>query len=210
MSTATALIDEALKILRVKSPDVNTPTAEYDDALIRLNDLMESWATDIETLGVSTLVSVTPTGANPITIGPTGDTATTRPIDIRAVTWHLLSHRRHPLELVPWAKLQEYSTRAFSDRIAPVVACYRPARTNGELWVLPIPSAGALTVQAVTPIYTWAALSTDVALPPALKRAIELNLAVELAGQYQIDAGDETKALAADAKAAWAAVAEAA
>jgi hypothetical protein len=198
MATAKALIDEALKALRVYQPDADITDQEYEDALTRLNHMMEQWAEAIETLGVSTLTTVAPTGINPITLGPTGDVTMTRPISIPWVSWGPMPNREMPLDMVSWVKTEELKLRRFSPASGPMAAHYRPTPVNGELWLQPIPYGGTLTVQSLCPLYTWATLTTDVPLPIGLERAVFLNLAIDLGGTYQLSVGDDLKALAAD------------
>ncbi len=198
MATAQTLIDEALKALRVFQPDADMTDEEYADALFRLNRMMEQWAESIETLGVSTLTTVAPTGSNPITLGPSGDVTMTRPISIPWVSWGPMPNREMPIDMVSWAKTEELKLRRFSPASGPMCAHYRPTPTNGELWLQPIPYGGTLTVQSLCPLYSWATLATDVDLPVGMDRAIFLNLAIDLSGTYQISVGADLQALAAD------------
>lgn len=208
MATAQSLIDTAFTELRVKSPDTDMATQEYVDALSRLNAMMAAKVGDIATLGVTTLGSGTTTGTYPMSVGPSGAVDMVRPVRAAAVTWGQTPARAWPLTLVSWEKLQDLRLRRFSDPTNPVVACYRPEYPSGLLYLWPEPSTGTVAVQGFCPRYQWAALATDVPLPPGLQLAIEYGLAVALAGQYQVAAGEELIAKSQGAWDAWANSAE--
>lgn len=201
MTTAAALIQTALTELRVYSPDTDADAQEQADALSRLNAMMANMAGQIAQLGAATYATATLAApAYPLEVGPGGDVDMTRPMQILSVSYGLWSDKHQPLTAVSWPKLQEYRARNFADINAPAVYHYSPD-TNGKLWLVPEPSAGQVTIQALCPKYSWASLTTDVDLPPGLQLAVELGLAVQMAGQFQVSAGEE---LIKRAEAAWA------
>lgn len=208
MATASALIQTAFTELRVYSPDTDMDDQEQADALSRLNAMMASMATDIAMLGAATYATATLAApAYPLTVGPSEDVDMVRPMQVLGVSYGLWGDKHQPLASVSWPKLQEYRARGFADISAPVAYHYSPD-DPGKLWLVPEPSMGQVTIQALTPRYQWASLETDVDLPPGLQLAVELGLAVMMAGQFQISAGEELIKRAESALANWMRVGE--
>lgn len=199
-TTAQTLIDQALTLLRVKSPDTSVSNAEYADALIVLNNMLDSWANDSDLLTSLTRYEFTPTGANPQTIGATGTHATTRPLKVVSAYYYSGSVGRVPVQVVPFPKLLEMGQRTFSDTSSVAALAYRPIQANGELWMLPALNAGTVGVVYRAPLYTFALISTSQTLAPGHDRAIIYNLAVDLAPQYQVSPGEDVLRIATESK----------
>lgn len=211
MTKALDLIDAAHRHLRGK--DAPITALDRENSLGLLNAMMASRAADISTLGTTTQLSGDVTGTYPITIGSGGDIDVARPVTLLSVAWrHAVGGavsqygmtrplpRLHILPLVSYEYYYTLLQRRFSDPNTPVCAYYLPEYPLGLLHLWPEPTQGKLGLHATTARYQWATLSTDVSLPPALQFAIEYQLALDLAGQYQVSAGAE---LAAKAQSAW-------
>lgn len=195
MSTTTALdiINGALRLLQVKSPDVSLTAEEANDALDCLNLMIDSWANESLMLHHITSETFTLTaGLNPHTIGTGGTFNTTRPTDIQAITVKV-GNVDLPVTLLDYDDYGVIKLKTLQN-LYPQYAYYEPTYPLGSLWLYPVPSqASSITIYSEKPLTQFANLTSTFSLPPGYAKAMKFNLAVDIAPEYQTDAGQDVK-----------------
>lgn len=185
MATVQTRITRALRLLN-EIPSGEEPTDdELADGLTALNAMLDSWRNDglmcyawqDETLPLSN-------GDASYTIGPAGDLATTRPVSIREA-YVVVDNTTYPVILRDeewWAGIPDKTQQ--SDW--PTDALFRPSMPTATLLVYPVPNA-TRTMKLVTRVVAgpFTAVTDTVTLPPGWEAAIDFNLAIELAPEYQ-------------------------
>ena len=186
--TALQVITDSLKLLGAIAGDEVPIAQEQQDALLRLNELIDSWGTHAQTMIVSRrdVVTLVP-GKQTYTVGPGGDLPLVpRPMALTAAAW-LLPGPSAPELVVTVLTAQEYLAIPVKTLSAPLVqdVYYAPTMTGGELWVWPVPTTAlSLVLYADEVIAQFPDLTTPVSLAPGYAKALRTNLAAELASEF--------------------------
>ena len=201
MTTATDIINGALRLLQVKSPDVTLTASEANDGLEALNMMLDSWAN--ENLMAYHVVKESFTlvpGQNPYTVGAGGHFDTERPQEIQSATITIngADFNVVPVDYDDWAAIRlkslqtGYTEYLYLDNTYPI----------GNIYIYPVSSiASTLTLYSRKPFVQFANLTSPVNLPPGYARCMKYGLAIELGPEYQKTAGDDVKRLFVAAKA---------
>jgi hypothetical protein len=202
MATAQTIINGALRLLQVASTDVVITNDEANDALESLNQMIDGWSNESLMLYHVTREQFTCIPAhNPHTIGLSGDFATSVPMNIEAatVTVNGTDYPVLPIDYDDYAVIKlktlqnVYPEYFYLDKASPVLA---------NLYMYPVPStASTINLYSRKPLTNFASLTDNLTLPPGYERALKYSLAVELAPEYQVSAGQDVIALAIAAKA---------
>ena len=190
--TGNDLIAKALRLINVLASGEIPTAAEAQDALITLNQMLESWST--QQLQVFTVQRSAPfnsvNGQQVYTLGTGGNFNLPRPPYIQRIGVLNQPQNVQPLELpldyitaeewadIPVKNIQSaLPLKVWDDRNFPF--------RNLSFW--PIPN---VAVQFV--IYFWQSLNafpdlvTDITFPPGYSKAILYNLAIDLAPEYGV------------------------
>ncbi|HYM35999.1 MAG TPA: hypothetical protein VET48_11415 [Steroidobacteraceae bacterium] len=189
--SALDIINSALRLIGVLATGEIPSNDEAQDALITLNQMLDSW--DTERLTIFTiqrnLFNLVP-GKASYTLGTGGDFNIPRPERIQPITILNLSNPLQPLEL-PIAILNELQFAAI-----PVKNIQSALPQNvypdygfplNTLTYWPVPS-----VVVQTGLYSWALLQkfpdlvAQFSFPPGYFKAIRYNLALELAPEFGV------------------------
>lgn len=186
MATVQTLIDRALRLISATESGEAPTAQESADALISLNNMLESW--QLDRLMVYTYVETAFTmvaGDASYTVGPSANfNLTPRPSKLENI-FVRDSDIDYPVQLVTQERWYAIPDKTVGSDI-PSMAYYEPSYSNGTLQVWPVPSrAASLRIVTWTPVSSFAALSTTVTLPPGYERAIAYNLALEIAPEYE-------------------------
>jgi hypothetical protein len=202
MATAQTIINGALRLLQVASTDVVLTNDEANDALESLNQMIDGWSNESLMLYHVTREQFTCIPAhNPHTIGLSGDFVTSVPMNIEAATvtvkgtdYPVLPIDYDDYAVIKLKTLQNvYPEYFYLDKASPVLA---------NLYMYPVPStASTINLYSRKPLTNFASLTDNLTLPPGYERALKYSLAVELAPEYQVSAGQDVIALAIAAKA---------
>ena len=201
-TTAQTIINGALRLLQVASTDVVLTNDEANDALESLNQMIDGWSNESLMLYHVTREQFTCIPShNPHTIGPAGDFVTSVPMNIEAATvtvggvdYPILPIDYDDYAVIKLKTLQNvYPEYFYFDRSAPALA---------NLYMYPVPStASTITLYSRKALTRFTGLTDSIILPPGYERALKYSLAVELAPEYQVSAGQDVIALAIAAKA---------
>lgn len=201
MATYTAgdQINRALRLLGVLA-EGETPSAETSaDALMALNQMIDSWST--ERLSVfSTLEQVVtwPSGQATRTLGPSGNLPGT---NVRPVLVDEGTHYRDSSGVshgVTFITREDYN--ALPDKTTsgdPEYLVVNPTHPDIELTVYPVPTqalewhivSGRELTQPTT-------LATVLSFPPGYMRAFTYNLAMELAPEFGVEPSSQVQRVA--------------
>lgn len=183
MTTARALITQAMKDIQVLQTG-EVPTAdEAQDALIKLNQMIARWSAEgmmvwFDTVEALTLIA----GTSEYTIGTGGTMSTTRPEDI-SQAYIRIDGTDHAVMIISHGEYQTFENKSTAAR--PDYLAFNPAYPLGKIHLYPAPDAAySLYLVSHKPLTSWTALDTDVSLPPEYDGTIVANLAIDLAPQY--------------------------
>jgi hypothetical protein len=199
MATAQTLIDRALRLLGAIASGESPTAQESADALVALNNMIESW--QLERLMVytyaDTAFTLTANDAS-YTVGPSANfNLTPRPSKIENIFVRDGSID-YPVELVDQARWFAIPDKTTTSDI-PSIAYYEPGYSTGTLLVWPVPSrAVSLHIVTWSVVSSFAATSTSVALPQGYERALAYNLAIEIAPEYQLQPPEAVVKIATD------------
>lgn len=184
-----------------------TPLGEdTNDAFITLNMMMAQWQRKRWLVYHLVTHSITSTGAQSYTIGPSGDiNVTVRPDLIDSAFFRQLVQSSpnqidYPLEIL--TSREDYNNIALKQlRSFPMYLYYDAAYPLGVLYPWPIMQAAiySLHVSVKEILAQFSSVVQTIVLPDEYMAALRYNLAVRLAPQYGAPALDDIKALARDA-----------
>jgi len=188
--TVKNLIETALRLCGVMlAPGRGASQEQQAEGLAVLNSLVDSWATE------RLMVYSTPrtlfdlqAGKAEYTIGPNGDFDTVRPPRIERAGLVWLANPTDPEEITlrvcrNVGEWQAIALKATTSTM-PDTLWYDPAHPQGIIHLSPVPTvASQLALYPWTLIGQFATVNDDVSLPYGYQRALEYNLAVELAAR---------------------------
>lgn len=205
MATPSSIILRSLAMLGEKRPGDTLTSAEQTDYLSVLNGMMESWSLEslmcYQELQESFALTA---GDDSYTIGSGGDFNTTRPINILSAFSRDSGNIDYPLDIINDAAYNNIRQKTLTGNTYPSFLYYNQAFIAGlgTIRLYPQPIAGlTLYISSMRQLTQFATISETVVLPPGYQRAIESNLAIELAAGY-IPISKELAKIAQESKAA--------
>lgn len=202
MAIVQGVIDRAARLLGQIEPNTSLDADESADALVALNDLIDSWRNEellVYARQEESLTLVSAQGS--YTIGPGGDLGTTRPVRIESA-YVLDGVNSYPnisiieddeYDAIP----NKTSQSTWPDRIN-----YRPTMPAGTLYVFPVPNAASvLKLMTWTVLAEFSGLTDTISLPPGFRKALTANLALELAPEYETEVSQSLLKMATESKA---------
>jgi len=201
--TARNMVDRAMRLARILGAGTAMTASEGANGLYALNSMLNSWQLErLSCYAIHKDESLTWTAnAASMTVGSGGGLNITRPIKIEDIVFTYNS-TDYPVEKMLTREQYDAIPIKTNTSSFPQWAFYDPAFTLANLYVYPVPSA-ALTLA----IYSWqtlqnfGTLDTTLSLPPGYQKAIETNLAIEIAPEYNRTIPDDVRRMAAQAKA---------
>ena len=206
ITTAKDIIKRSLRLISATAAGEEPTAHEYTDCFNALTTLVEAW--DIEKLmsSVDTVAEASAlSGATQFTIGPAGDLVMDQiPTFLDYV---YVSNGSINYEATIPGSRKEFDDEVQIDPVGwPQMAYFTrhdPASTESTLeFSCPLPDNATVKVGISSRGPAFADLITQVDLPPGLKRAIEYNLAIEVAPEFQaqpspmvVQAANESKAM---------------
>lgn len=189
MTTASELINGALRLIG-QLAEGETPSFETsNDALVAMNQMLDSWSIERLSVYATTTQSFSwPAGQATRTLGPTGNFIGTRPIMLDDSTYFKTSAGLS----YGIAMINEQQYNAIADKAAtasfPQVLFVDADNPDVSLTVYPVPTQ-TLTwyFVSVAPLTQPATLATTLAFPPGYLRAFRYNLACEIAPEFGVE-----------------------
>jgi len=179
---ANTIISAALRKLLVTPSGGSPTTAQYSDGLEVLNDMVNSWSAQRDLIYEDTKENLTiPAGTQSITIGPTGDLVTGRPLKITVATLRD-NNIDYVMKLISEREYQGFSQKNNVSR--PYRLYYRNTWPNGTMYFeYTTDQAYTLILTSMKQLSTFPDGTTDVSLPDYYERALKTNLTIELADE---------------------------
>lgn len=186
--TAQTLIREALRSIgAIASGEV--PTAdEENDALAAMKSMLRHWSNRQIRVYSITQDTLALTGAASYTIGSGGNCNTTWPSAI-AGGFVRIGGVDYNLKAIGPQRYREISLKSLGS--IPTYIWYNPVYPLGVIYIYPLTSSGTAYLDSLKALSEPAAVTSDVAFPPAYDEAIKWNLALRLCPEY----GKEPSAL---------------
>ena len=203
MTTAGDLINGSLRLLGVLA-EGETPSAETSqDALLAMNQMIQSWNTErLAVFSTQDQVVTWPPSTISRTFGPTGDIVANRPITIDDSTYF-----RDPANGISYGlKLinqQQYNGIAVKTDTStyPQVLWVNMTFPDIEMYVYPVPTKVLeFHVVSVNELTQPVNLATDLAFPPGYLRCFRYNLACELAPEFGTEPSRQVQRIAMTSK----------
>ena len=202
-TTAGDQINRALRLLGVLAEGETPSAAVSQDALVALNQMLDSWNTErLSVFSTQDQTFLWPTSTISRTLGPTGNFVGNRPILLDDSTYF-----RDPSTNVSFGvKLinqQQYNGIAVKTVTStyPQVLWINMTYPNIEMYIYPVPTRllewHFISVQELTQPAT---LATQFALPPGYLRAFVYNLAMELGPEFGVGPSPQVQRIAMTSK----------
>jgi len=203
MTTAGDLINGSLRLLGVLA-EGETPSAETSqDALLAMNQMIQSWNTErLAVFSTQDQVVTWPASTISRTFGPTGNIVANRPVAIDDSTYF-----RDPSNGISYGlKLinqQQYNGIAVKTVTStyPQVMWVNMTYPDVEMYVYPVPTKVLeFHIVSVEELTQPANLATDLAFPPGYLRCFRYNLACEMAPEFGTEPSRQVQRIAMTSK----------
>jgi hypothetical protein len=202
MATALDIITRAMRLIG-QLPAGEDPSAEESaDGLVVLNELLASFSNEEGLVyQIQTETFTWPGGSASRTIGSSGNFNTARPVRIDESSFIRTSSQDYRLRVLTdheYNAIVEKSATGtlpyaiYGDRAFPLM----------NLYLLTVPTANVeLHLASWKALTEFAALTTEVSLPPGYNRMLRTNLACELAPEYGVEPPPQLQRMAAKSRA---------
>jgi hypothetical protein len=203
VSTARDLIGDAHRLLGLVSSGNALPEAIYQDNLVALNQMIDSWNTErLSVFSTQDQVFSWPASTIKRTLGPTGNFVGNRPVLVDDATYF-----RDPLTNVSFGvriiNQQQYNGIAVKTVTStyPQIIWVNMTYPDIEMYVYPVPTR---VVEwhfiSVEELIKPASLTTTISFPPGYLRAFRYNLAMELAPEFNMEPSPQVMRIAMTSK----------
>jgi hypothetical protein len=203
VSTARDLIGDAHRLLGLVSSGNALPESVYQDNLVALNQMIDSWNTErLSVFATQDQVFSWPPSTIKRTLGPTGNFVGNRPILLDDATYF-----RDPLTNVSFGvriiNQQQYDGIAVKTVTStyPQIIWVNMTYPDIEMYVYPVPTRAVewhfISVEELT---KPASLTTTISFPPGYLRAFRYNLAMELAPEFNMEPSPQVMRIAMTSK----------
>ncbi|MFA5186987.1 MAG: hypothetical protein WC551_10945 [Patescibacteria group bacterium] len=203
MATAGDQINAALRLLGVLA-EGETPSAETSqDALVALNQMIDSWNTErLSVFNTLDQMFTWPTDQITRTLGPTGNFVGVRPVQVDDSTYY-----RDPTTNVSFGikmiNQQQYDGIAVKTVTStyPQVMWVNMEHPNITMTIYPKPTRDLeWHIISVEELTQPAGLATTLAFPPGYLRAFKYNLAMEIAPEFGVEPSAQVQRVAMSSK----------
>jgi hypothetical protein len=200
--TAGQQIERALRLLGVLAEGETPSAATSQDALMALNQMIDSWQTErLSVFSTQDQIFTWPAGLISRTLGPSGDFIGLRPILLDDSTYF-----RAPTNVsygIKFINQQQYNGIAVKTVTStyPQVMWVNMTFPNIEMYVYPRPTQDLeFHFVSVEELNNPADLSTVLYYPPGYLRAFTYNLAMEFAPEFGVEPSPQVQRIAMTSK----------
>lgn len=184
MATALQMITRSMRLARVIGKGESLDADEAADGLYALNAMLDSWQTERLFVYQIQSDSFTWTATQSRTVGAVGSFVMSLPARIDESSYFTLNSVDYPVNFLTqdqWAAIPSKTTT--STQPTSIYVEYGTALHT--LYAYPVPSASlTFVLRSWQLLQTFAATTTDLALPMGYQRAIEYSLAEEFGPEF--------------------------
>lgn len=196
-TTAAVIISDALKEILVIGEGESPSATMLSDGLRMLNRLLDTFSNNPNWAYFASMEQKALTGQQSITIGPTGDIATTRPIKIETAVVDR-NGISYPVKVIDNEQYDILTYKALAGANTQAIY-YEATYPNGTLYLYPVASGCTLKMRVLNSVKQFATTAVQIDLPEGYEDAIMLRLAVRMAPSYGKTISNETKQAARNA-----------
>ena len=198
MTTALSIIKQAMKKINVLGRGQALQDDEAQDGLTALNNLLGSWSVEGGLVFTESKDTFPLTGAVSYSIGTGADFNMDKPYDITAC-YVRQGTTDYPLNMIDEVQYSEISTKATGG--LPSMYYYDNNFPTANIYFYTVPdSSYTATIYSVKPLEKFTSLTDDISLPNGYERALVLNLAIEIAPNFEKEPSITVSKLALEAK----------
>jgi hypothetical protein len=201
VATAIDIIKRSFRSINVIGGSEDLTADMAQTGLDLLNAMLESWSNESLIVYQSTLLNFPlVAGQSNYTIGTGGNFNTTRPttIDSGYIRWNTIDY---PLSLINTDQYDGIPLKTSPNQIS--YALYVDAGfplTTLKLFPTPNDATAQIFLEAKVPFMGFTSLTDPINMPPGYERALDRNLAIEIAPQYGVEPKLIIKMMASNAK----------
>lgn len=203
--TARDQINRALRLLGVLAEGESPSAATSQDALMALNQMIDSWNTErLSVFSTTDQVITWPASQASRTLGPSGNLPGTnvRPVMLDDATYFRDASTgiSYPVRIINREQYDSIVAKTTTSTY-PLFLFVNMAYPDIELTVYPVPT-GALEWHFVSidDLSQPANLSTVLSFPPGYLRAFTYNLAMEMAPEFGVEPSQQVQRIAMTSK----------
>jgi len=204
MATYTAgdQINRALRLLGVLAEGETPSAATSQDALVALNQMIDSWNTErLSVFSTQDQVFTWPVGEIHQTLGPTGDFVGNRPVYFDDATYYKAPNGvSYGIKFINQQQYDGIAVKTVTSTF-PQVIFVNMTFPNVDMYIYPRPTQALewhfISVEELT---QPASLSTELHFPPGYMRAFTYNLAMELAPEFGVEPSPQVQRIAMTSK----------
>jgi hypothetical protein len=204
MATYTAgdQINRALRLLGILAEGETPSAAMSQDALMALNQMIDSWNTErLSIFSTQDQVFTWPSGQISRTLGPTGDFVGNRPVLLDDSTYYIANNGvSYGIKFINQAQYDGIAVKTVTSTF-PQVMFINMTYPDIEMFIYPRPTQ-ALTWHfiSVEELTQPANLATNILFPPGYLRAFTYNLAMEIAPEFGVEPSPQVQRIAMTSK----------
>jgi hypothetical protein len=199
--TAGDQINRALRLLGILAEAETPSAATSQDALMALNQMIDSWNT--ERLSVFTTedqVFTWPASQITRTLGPTGDFVGNRPVLVDDATYFKAGTVSYGIKIINQAQYNGIALKTATSTY-PQVLYVNMGFPDITLYIYPRPTQDLeWHIISVQQLDKPATLATTLAYPPGYLRAFTYNLAMEFAPEFGVEPSPQVQRIAMTSK----------
>jgi len=203
MTTAGELINGALRLIGMLAESEVPSAATSDDALAAMNQMIDSWNTErLSTFSTQDQIFTWPNNQVHRTLGPTGDFAGNRPVQLDDSTYFKdpTTGISYGIKIINQQQYDGIAVKSVTSTF-PQVMWINMDYPNIDMYVYPVPTkALEWHFISVTELDQPATLFTDLTFPPGYLRAFRYNLACEIAAEFGVEPSPQVSRIAMTSK----------
>jgi len=202
-TTARDQINGALRLLGVLAESEEPSASTSQDALMALNQMIDSWNT--ERLSIFSTMDQVRTwlpGLRSNTLGPTGSLVGDRPILLDDSTYFrdAATNISYGIKFINQQQYDGIAVKTVTSTY-PQVMWINMSYPDIELYVYPVPIKPLeFHFVSVEPLMSVPNLSTAITMPPGYLRAFRYNLACEFAAEFGVEPSQQVQRIAMSSK----------
>jgi hypothetical protein len=200
--TAGDQINRALRLLGILAEGETPSAAMSQDALMALNQMIDSWNTErLSVFATQDQIFTWPSGEIRRTLGPTGDFVGNRPILLDDSTYYLANNGvSYGVKFINQAQYNGIAVKTVTSTF-PQVMFVNMTYPDIEMYIYPRPTQALLWhFISVEELTRPATLATSMLFPPGYLRAFTYNLAMEFAPEFGVEPSPQVQRIAMTSK----------